>query len=130
MDGIEVYLKIPSQLAEIFIDDSEIDLDLNKGINDGYALIFRKGEVLGNGVNETQNDWSVINLEHEIQLHKIGTQAEKLSVELLDMKGVVLYQNNSNDRIITIPTQHLATGIYTIRLHSNHLDETKRVFVR
>jgi hypothetical protein len=130
MDGIEVYLKIPSQLAEIFIDDSEIDLDLNKGINDGYALIFRKGNVLSNSSINKNFGWKPIYTNDELMVEIIGSMEPDTRIEVLDLKGVVHETVNVTDRITRINTQNWAAGMYLVHLKSGSRDEVKRVVIR
>jgi hypothetical protein len=130
MDGIEVYLKIPSQLAEIFIDDSEIDLDLNKGINDGYALIFRKGNVLSNSSINKNFGWEPIYTYDELMVEIIGSMEPDTRIEVLDLKGVVHETVNVTDRVTRINTQNWAAGMYLVHLKSGSRDEVKRVVIR
>jgi hypothetical protein len=130
MDGIEVYLKIPSQLAEIFIDDSEIDLDLNKGINDGYALIFRKGNVLSNSSINKNFGWKPIYTNDELMVEIIGSMEPDTRIEALDLKGVVHETMNVTDRVTRINTQNWAAGMYLVHLKSGSRDEVKRVVIR
>jgi hypothetical protein len=49
MNEVEVYLKMPQQIAEYPVGSVPFDVHLNKGENPGYALVFRKGSVLANG---------------------------------------------------------------------------------
>jgi hypothetical protein len=130
MDGIEVYLKVPNQLAEIFIDDSEIDLDLNKGINDGYALIFRKGNVLSNSSINKNFGWEPIYTYDELMVEIIGSMEPDTRIEVLDLKGVVHETVNVTDRVTRINTQNWAAGMYLVHLKSGSRDEVKRVVIR
>jgi hypothetical protein len=130
MDGIEVYLKIPNQLAEIFIDDSEIDLDLNKGINDGYALIFRKGNVLSNSSINKNFGWKPIYTNDELMVEIIGSMEPDTRIEVLDLKGVVHETVNVTDQVTRINTQNWAAGMYLVHLKSGSRDEVKRVVIR
>jgi hypothetical protein len=130
MDGIEVYLKVPNQLAEIFIDDSEIDLDLNKGINDGYALIFRKGNVLSNSSINKNFGWKPIYTYDELMVEIIGSMEPDTRIEVLDLKGVVHETVNVTDRVTRINTQNWAAGMYLVHLKSGSRDEVKRVVIR
>jgi hypothetical protein len=130
MDGIEVYLKVPNQLAEIFIDDSEIDLGLNKGINDGYALIFRKGNVLSNSSINKNFGWEPIYTNDELMVEIIGSMEPDTRIEVLDLKGVVHETVNVTDRVTRINTQNWAAGMYLVHLKSGSRDEVKRVVIR
>jgi hypothetical protein len=130
MNEVEVYLKMPQQIAEYPVGSVPFDVHLNKGENPGYVLVFRKGSVLANGSINKVFDWELINSNDELIIEITGNLDTDTRVEVLDIKGIVHETVILTDRITRITTQNWAVGMYLVHLNSGSTDEVKRVVIR
>jgi hypothetical protein len=130
MNEVEVYLKMPQQIAEYPVGSVPFDVHLNKGENPGYALVFRKGSVLANGSINKVFGWELINSNDELIIEITGNLDTDTRVEVLDIKGIVHETVILSDRITRINTQNWAAGMYLVHLTSGTVDEVKRVVIR
>jgi hypothetical protein len=130
MNEVEVYLKMPQQIAEYPAGSVPFDVHLNKGENPGYALVFRKGSVLANGSINKVFGWELINSNDELIIEITGNLDTDTRVEVLDIKGIVHETVILSDRITRINTQNWAAGMYLVHLTSGTVDEVKRVVIR
>ena len=74
---------------------------------------------------------SIAALAAIVQLSAAGAMAQQLSLEVLDLKGQLIYtqfvgSNGSASRQWTIDVSHLAQGIYLLRANSEHGQQTIR----
>jgi hypothetical protein len=130
MNEVEVYLKMPQQIAEYPVGSVSFDIHLKKGENPGYALVFRKGSVLANGSINKVFGWELINSNDELIIEITGSLDTDTRVEILDIKGIVHETVILTDRITRINTQNWAAGMYLVHLTSGSTDEVKRVVIR
>ena len=130
VSDIDVYLKIPGQIAEIPLNGSATPLSLKNGENPGYKLVFRKGNVLSHNTINKLFGWELINTHDELVVELIGDMDVDTRIEVIDLKGIVHESLNITDQITRINTQNWAAGMYLVHLTSETRDEVKRVVVR
>ena len=130
-DGIEVYLKTPYQIAEYPIEQADVHFNLQAGINEGYALVFRQGEVLGITEPQFENSWTAFSTDNEVMIQVPGLKSEPYTIELMDVKGVLHYSSGkTNEPVLNISTDGYASGIYFVRLKCKTIEEVKKIVIR
>lgn len=111
---IDVFLKTPYQIAEYSLSGNALPVSLEKGLNEGYYLVLRKGNVL-NTMAPANDKLRVTVLPEEILIERSSANGASGSIQLIDIKGVVHKQVNSSESLIRIRTNTLASGVYMLQ---------------
>jgi hypothetical protein len=130
-EEIEAYLKTPDQIVEYPVGRADFNLDLKAGNNAGYALVFRKGTVMGTSETTLENSWKAYTLDNLLVVELPGIQSEPYTLELIDVKGVMHYSSDKiNKPILNISTDRYASGIYFVKMTWANYEEVRKIVIR
>jgi hypothetical protein len=130
-EEIEAYLKTPDQIVEYPVGRADFNLDLKAGNNAGYALVFRKGAVMGTSETTLENSWKAYTLDNLLVVELPGIQSEPYTLELIDVKGVMHYSSDKiNKPILNISTDRYASGIYFVKMTWANYEEVRKIVIR